>query len=222
VSDRCPPRETRRPEQGREHHRPERRRQGRAVRDHPLAEHQVDGERDGGQPGHGDADRSQVGGPDLGDDGQADQHEADRQPQPRFDLFGEEHPADDGHHQYGGVFDQQRDADRQLAQRDGVEPLHQRHADDAEYGQLDQLAASDPQRLAVGQQQYDAADDGGRERPEQGELGRRDALAQHDLGHAAVRAEQERRHQRAAVAHERSPSGAPARFWSAGRLYETW
>ena len=59
-------------------------------------------------------------GADLRDERQADEHERDRDPQPRLDLFAEEHPRDDGDGEHGQVLEQQRDADREQADRDGV------------------------------------------------------------------------------------------------------
>ena len=54
-------------------------------------------------------------------------------------------PCEECDEERGGELDEERDADREILDRDEVEPLDERDADEAESDKEQELAASDPQ-----------------------------------------------------------------------------
>ena len=145
--------------------------------------------------------------PDLRDEGQAADHETERRPHaaPHRLVPGEPDPERDQHR--GAELEEQADPDRQALDRDEVEPLHDREADDPVEREPSQLAARpDPQPVRRDEREAERQPDEAARRAELGPAERAHvARLETDLGDGAVDREHRRGHDR-----HRVPDARPA------------
>ena len=105
--------------------------------------------------------------------------------------------------------DQQRHSDRQVVDRDEVEPLHECDADDPEGDEKQELAAADAERGSREREEEAEQSERGARRTNLRELERREAGVENDLRHAAVDREERRRGRDHRVAESRAVVRAP-------------
>src|SRR5207344_2291721 len=135
-----------RPEQRGEEEAVERERRGVAMLALVLRHEQVGRQRQRAAQRGRDADGAERdAGPELDHEREASQTQRHGDPDAAPNVLLVDEASEERDEERRGELDQQRDADRQVLDRNEVEPLHERDADQAERDEEKQLAPPDPQ-----------------------------------------------------------------------------
>ena len=112
-----------------------------------LGHEEVGGETERPGERRGDSDGAERDScPDLHDDGEAGETEHDGNPDPPPNVLLVDEACEQRDEERSRELDQQRHSDRQVVDRDEVEPLHECDAEDPESGEKQELAAADAER----------------------------------------------------------------------------
>ena len=178
-----------RPEERGEEEAVERERGGVAVPSLALGHEEVGGERERPAERRGDADRAEGDArPQLDDEREPGEAQRDRDPDPPPDVLLVDEPGEERDEERRGELDEERDADGEVLDRDEVEPLHERDADEAEGDEEEELPPSDPQPRWRDDDQEGEEEDRRARVADLRQLERREPGAEDDLRHAPLTA----------------------------------
>ena len=177
---------------------------------HPaLGQEHVRGVREGAADRRRDAHAAERrAGPDLDDQPETGERAGECDPDPAPDGLVHGVVRKEGDDQRCEVLDQERNAYRQLVDREEVEPLHQCHAADPEGREERELAPRHAQRGRPPDCHRDREPEEGAERAHLRQLERRDPGGENDFRDRAVEPEQRRRDEHHRVADR--GAGVPA------------
>ena len=147
--------------------------------------------------------------PQLDDEREPGEAERDGDPDPPPDVLLVDEPREERDEERGRELDEERDPDRQVLDRDEVEPLHERDADQAEGDEEEELPPADPKAPGRDDEEEREKEDGRARVADLRELERREAGAEDDLRDAAVDREERRRGRDHRVAEPRLVVRAP-------------
>ena len=198
------------PEQGGEAARPERHGQRRGCGHLAFADKEIDREGHCGRQRHDDTQAVKRARPDLRHDREPHEHAADGNPEAWADLLLEEKERDEGNDEHSEVLEEECDSHRQQLDRERIRRLQQCDPHDTEDRHDPDLAPRQAECCAVREQQDRPRDDERAERAELGDLRGIEPVVEHNLCHAAIRAEQKGREQPKYVAHPRLAARAGA------------
>ena len=147
--------------------------------------------------------------PELDDEREAGEAHRDRHPDAPPDVLVVDEPREERDEERRRELDEQRDAHRQVLDRDEVEPLDERDPDEAERDEERELAAAHAQPRRRDREQEGEEQDRRARVADLRELERREPRAEDDLRDASVDREQRRRRRDHHVAEPRLVVRAP-------------
>ena len=158
-----------------------------------LRHEQVGRERErSGERGR-DADRAERDArPDLDHEPETGDAERHGHPDPSANLLLVDEAREERDEERGGELDEQRDAHREVLDRDEIEPLHERDADEPERDEEEELAPTHAQPRGRDHEQEGEEEERGARVADLRQLERREPGAEHDLRHAPVDGEERR------------------------------